>query len=221
MIFWCRFSCISSDVHKFGNMGPQDSKTRPAALVETFTRFQAGLLSFEDCHRILFCFLWFPWTVQDSHALLGMGAWIRPAAAMENFAQFHASSLASEDFHCIAQFFIDFSGFDYFSWISEHGCLRPWHASWAPTCFPKKPMLDSKLASWSLRTCIVFHRFSKIFADSHYFEFQLFFVNCHGFRSMGASGPGMTVKVQPAALIKTFARFQAVFLASEGFQRIL
>ena len=39
--------------HGFPSMGCYNGKRRPAALIETFARFQAGFLSSEDFHHFL------------------------------------------------------------------------------------------------------------------------------------------------------------------------
>ena len=39
--------------HRFSSMGSYNGKRGPAAPIETFARFQAGFLSFEDFHRFL------------------------------------------------------------------------------------------------------------------------------------------------------------------------
>ena len=58
---------------------------------------------------------------------------------------------------------------------------------------------------------ISFQRFSQMFIDLNGFH------DLHGFPSMGSySG-----KCQPAALMKTFARFKAGFLSSEVVHRVL
>ena len=40
------------DFHGFRSMDAYTGKSRPAAPIETFARFQAGFLSSEDFHRI-------------------------------------------------------------------------------------------------------------------------------------------------------------------------
>ena len=45
------------DFHDFGVWMPNGLKRRPAALIETFARYQAGFLSTEDFHRFLLIFV--------------------------------------------------------------------------------------------------------------------------------------------------------------------
>ena len=119
-------------------------KVTPAAPMETFARFQAGLLSSQDFHCII-----------------------------EIFARFHAGFLSSDDFHCISFIFIDFYGFSCIS-INFHefrsmavtsvrvGKVRP--------AAPRETFARFQAG---LRTFIVFLGFSwisSIFIDLHSFS---------------------------------------------------
>ena len=84
-------------------------KRQPAASIDTFVRFQAGFLSFEDFHRVLWIFISFyryPWISMISIDFHGFGHGClppvrEPAALIETFARFQAGSLSVEDFHRI------------------------------------------------------------------------------------------------------------------------
>ena len=52
-----RFSLIFMDFHGFPSIGSFNGKAQPAALIETFARFQAAFLSSDDFHRSLSIFI--------------------------------------------------------------------------------------------------------------------------------------------------------------------
>ena len=109
-------------------------KTRPAAPIKTFARFQVGILASEDAHRILWFFMDFLW-----------------------FA------LIAKDVHGFSVIFIDFYMFSYLHWLL-----------W----------ISMNSRAWILK---------------------------HG-TSLRPD--------RPAALIETFAWFQAGFMSSEDVHRI-
>ena len=111
------------DFHRFSrfpSMGSCAGKIQPAALIESFARFQAGFLSSEDFHRFPLIFIGFhrfPFILLDFYGFHGfpsMNAYngkIRPAAPIETFARFQAGFLSSEDFHRFPLIIIDSHGF--------------------------------------------------------------------------------------------------------------
>ena len=141
---------------------------------------------------------------------------IRPAAPIETFARFQAGFLSSEDFHrfpSICMVFQRFSwilvDFHVFSWVSEHRILQ--RKGW--TCCSYRNLCS--IPGWLL----VIWWLSSVSFDFHGFSSN--FIDFHGFWCISGYGCLQGLKEQPAAPIETFARFQAGFLSSEDFHRVL
>ena len=81
------------------------------------------------------------------------------------------------DFHRFSTIFMDFG----------HGCSKlgkTLHDGQDRTCCPsRKPLLDSRLASWPRKSFIGFDVFSEILIDLHEFhDFHMEFIDFYGFQ---------------------------------------
>ena len=134
---------------------------------------------------------------------------------LRTFIVFHRFSWFSIDFHRFSQIFIDFDSFSYFS---GHGDLM----TLGTTCCPYRNLCS--IPGWllviccHLRTFSVFHRFVCFSIDFSLFPYV--FADFDRFSCISGYGC-LRHKAEPAALIETFARFQAGFLSSEDFHSIL
>ena len=184
-----------------------NGKRGPAAPIETFARFKAGFLSFEDFHRFLLIFIdfydfyRFSWLagLAGLSRLVGLAGLARLAgrsALLLGFVgrRLEAWSLTRSTLGEVGGFH-DFDGL-----LGLLGLLE------AVLCFLallegglKHGVPHARRQDGSADIFIDFHRFSWI--SEH---------ECLGHG-----------KSQPAAPIETFARFQAGFLSSEDFHRFL
>ena len=164
-----RFLSISLEFQKnrawlFENLARPGTavKARPATLIETFARFQAGFLSSEDVHSNLKNFIDFHgfrvWLFENL-SRPGTTVKTRPATPIETSAWFQAGHLSFEGVHCNSCIFIDCYGmymffrnvfwcllilyiyfaFHRFSWIWGMAVWKPvttWHQGSNSTCCP-------------------------------------------------------------------------------------
>ncbi len=105
-------------------MDAWDGEERPAAIIESFGRFQAIFLTSNDFHRICLLEIFihyhrFSWI--SGMGLWGGEAWV--ASPIETCGPFQAGFLSSEDFHRIWRIHIDCIDF---LWFSSSSCVDLW-----------------------------------------------------------------------------------------------
>ena len=105
-------------------MDAWDGEERPAAIIESFGRFQAIFLTSDDFHRICLLEIFihyhrFSWI--SGMGLWGGEAWV--ASPIETCGPFQAGFLSSEDFHRIWRIHIDCMDFLRFS---SSSCVDLW-----------------------------------------------------------------------------------------------